>query len=411
MRIFAVVVALLLVSSAVAVAGRPAGSRRLACQAGCPAHAAATFTPALLARGPGPVRLTVRVRSGGTAPTQTVTQFGVLVGRPLTTPAEIEPRTPRGAPLRLDAPVPVLDRVVRQAARSGVLHTLLGASRIVLHERGARTALASIVPPRTNITASLPRADDDGPALMRATVLRDLVIDIDPTTRRVNGIQPGPGSQIASWTPVTPAPAGDRDEAPTTHFTATHPARLATLSDTGPAFFPVDGDPVVSATRRDWPVSLIFTGHATVTKVKAGLRRLGLTHRGHIRYLGYRLSQGPLRFDTDRGLKTGCDAAATDVHVRVYAPSATDRFTDPDLGDVVIATTHLDHVDGCGHGPQLFGLSERAEDLVGARLRTLGWTVHPDAYPLDNGEPLRRDTADPTHLWLADGYATQVIVP
>jgi hypothetical protein len=76
-------------------------------------------------------------------------------------------------------------------------------------------------------------------------------------------------------------------------------------------------------------LSLLLAGHASVGTVKRALRRLGLTRRDNLVDLGYCVrSQGP-RFDGDRGLKTPCDSAGTDVHVRLYAPSATDGFTDP----------------------------------------------------------------------------------
>lgn len=113
-----------------------------------------------------------------------------------------------------------------------------------------------------------------------------------------------------------------------------------------------------------------------------------------------------LRFDGDTGLKTRCGADATDLHMRLYAPPAADRFVDVELGSFVLATVHLDHVDGCGAGPPLFGFSERAEralaSLVAERLR---WKVRMDALALGNAEPLRRDPADPRHVWLANGAA------
>jgi hypothetical protein len=159
-------------------------------------------------------------------------------------------------------------------------------------------------------------------------------------------------------------------------------------------------------------VSLVFTGHASITKVKQGLRRLGLTRRGGTRYLAYRADPGSMRFDGDRGLKTPCDPQGTDVHVRLYAPSAVDHFSDPELGDVVIATTHLDHADGCGVPPQLYGFSEQAEQRVATMIdRGLGWDVQPDELNLGNAEPFHRDAGDPGHIWWGDGRATLIDVP
>ncbi|MEA2321484.1 MAG: hypothetical protein QOD81_1334 [Solirubrobacteraceae bacterium] len=188
--------------------------------------------------------------------------------------------------------------------------------------------------------------------------------------------------------------------------------RLIRLSDRGPAFLAYDGTPDFGLGGRDWPVSLVFVGHASVTRVKQALRGLGFTRRGHLQYLGYRVGAGSPRFDGDRGLKTKCDSDGTDVHLRIYAPTATDRFTDPRYGDVVVATTHLDRGDGCRTPPTLFGFSERAENriasLVAARLH---WAVKPDALDLGNAEPYRRDIADSAHVWWSDGRATLITVP
>jgi hypothetical protein len=190
------------------------------------------------------------------------------------------------------------------------------------------------------------------------------------------------------------------------------PPTLIRLSDAGPAFLDYDGAPDLSAGDRDWAVSMIFAGHATVTKVKAALRTVGFTRTGHARYLAYRTADGSLRFDSDRGLKTPCAADGTDVHVRLYAPTATDHFADPQYGSVVVGTTHLDRADGCATPPQLFGFSEEAErriaDVVGRRL---GWTVQRNRLALGNREPYRRDMTDSAHVWWNDGRATLVMVP
>ena len=59
----------------------------------------------------------------------------------------------------------------------------------------------------------------------------------------------------------------------------------------------------------------------------------------------------------------------------------------------------------------LFGFSERAEQQIGARVRTLGWRVEPDRLDLGNAEPYRRDVTDPAHIWLGNGRATLITVP
>lgn len=188
-------------------------------------------------------------------------------------------------------------------------------------------------------------------------------------------------------------------------------AMFVRLSETGPAFLNYDGGADFDPRNHDWHVSLIFAGNATVGKVKQGLRRLGLTRRGKTRFLAYRVGDQSARFDGDRGLKTPCDSNSTDVHVRLYAPSATDRFVDPEYGSVVVGTTHFDRADGCGKPPQMFGFSEIAEQQLGPRMRALGWRVQPDRLDLRNPEPYRRDVTDPAHVWHGDGLATLVTVP
>ncbi|MEA2273748.1 MAG: hypothetical protein QOI98_2456, partial [Solirubrobacteraceae bacterium] len=188
---------------------------------------------------------------------------------------------------------------------------------------------------------------------------------------------------------------------------------LVRVSDGGPAFLAYDGDLGLDPRRHDWPVSLVFAGRATVGKVKNALRPLGFTRLGFTRYLAYRpLGAGAtLRFDGDRGLKTRCDATGTDVHLRLYAPAATDRFADAKLGSVVVATSHLDHNDGCGTGPARYGFSGIAERRIGLLARRLGWRVEPNRLTLGNAESYRRDVGDPSHLWLGDGRATLIWVP
>jgi hypothetical protein len=192
---------------------------------------------------------------------------------------------------------------------------------------------------------------------------------------------------------------------------ARQPPRFVRLSDRGPAFLAYDGDPSLRRSGRDWPVSLVFAGHATVAKVKRALRAGGLTRLGHTRYLAYHTVDGPIRFDGDRGLKTGCDANGTDVHVRLYAPTATDRFSDPQFGSVVVGTTHLDRADACSVPPTMFGFSEVAEERVAALLARRGWRVESDRIGLLNAEPYRRELVDPAHVWWSDGRATLITVP
>jgi hypothetical protein len=189
-----------------------------------------------------------------------------------------------------------------------------------------------------------------------------------------------------------------------------HVPNMVRLSESGPAFLDYDGEPTLETSGRDWPVSLIFAGNASIAKVKSGLRSVGLTRPGLTNYLAYRVGNGSLRFDADKGLKTPCDANGTDVHVRLYAPTAN-RFVDPEFGSVVVGTTHLDHGDGCSAPPTVFGSSEIAEQRVAGLLRQRGWRVQVDRLALGNAEPYRRDVSDPAHIWWSDGRATVITVP
>ena len=170
-----------------------------------------------------------------------------------------------------------------------------------------------------------------------------------------------------------------------------HAPHFVRLSENGPAFLDYDGEPTLETSGRDWPVSLIFTGDASIAKVKSALRSVGLTRSGLTNYLAYRVGSGTLRFNADKGLKTPCDSNGTDVHVRLYAPTATDRFVDPRFGSVVVGTTHVDHGDGCSVPPTVFGSSEVAERRVAGLLGRHGWRVEVDRLNLVEQRPRHRD--------------------
>jgi hypothetical protein len=409
----------------VSIDGRPVATRSLRCGSpragndGCPRRASLTLTPPLVTRGAGEHRVAVRASSRDGKTSARLARFAVNVGDAPVTATDVEPRIARApvgpglTPVDRSAPDPAVAAIVRAASRT-TLAPVLGRSRAVVRETGTGgpvvTALVDVVPARTSVSAVLPQVGGGERARMTAARLADLAVDVDVRRGTVVGIEPGPDSRVTSWSLTTPALGAD--ERLSGAFTPRHAPRLLTLSALGPGFLADDGDPTLRDFARDWPLSMIFTGNATIAKVKAGLRSLGLTRRGHARYLGYRTAAGIIRFDGDRGLKTACDQNATDVHARLYAPTATDTFVDPELGRVVAATVHLDHRDGCGVGPQLFGFSERAERLLARSIAAgLGWRVVGDQYPLGNAEPLRRDAADPTHVWLSDGLATGVVVP
>jgi len=160
---------------------------------------------------------------------------------------------------------------------------------------------------------------------MRASVVRTLLVDIDLGARRVIAIEPGPGSVTTAWQPLNTVETRGEDVAVAQAAYADSAARvprLVRLSPGGPSFLRYDGARSLDSRQRDWPVSLVFTGHATIATVKRALRTIGFTHLGHPRYLAYATTAAGRRFDVDRGLKTPCDTASTDAHVRLYAPPA-----------------------------------------------------------------------------------------
>ncbi|MEA2149917.1 MAG: hypothetical protein QOD69_1747 [Solirubrobacteraceae bacterium] len=392
----------------------------------CPRSATVTTTPALRRLGAGTHRLVVVVRGLGAEQVATATLV-VTVGDRLPPVREGEPVATTAAPAPA-AGVAALRRrtraIVAREIRSGVLRGVIGAAaprfvqigelRAAGTAIGATALLALPVPlraVRATVPGYVPAAGGyrSRPVRFTATRLRDLLVDVDLRSNRVIAVQPGPRSQTSSWAqqpgPATPAVSAAADA-------SRRAPALVRLSERGPEFLAYDGAPTFGGAARDWPVSLVFTGHASVGKVKRALAAVGFTRRGHARYLAYRTGPGSPRFDGDRGLKTACGTDGTDVHLRLYAPSATDSFADPEYGSVVVATAHLDRADGCATAPTLFGFSEEAErrvaTIVAARL---GWRVQRNRLALGNAEPYRRDTSDSAHVWWSDGRATLVNVP
>jgi|SRR5215207_35122 len=171
-------------------------------------------------------------------------------------------------------------------------------------------------------------------------------------------------------------------------------------------------DPSVGTNNADWPVNLIFTGRATVAKVKAALGRT-FPWPGSIEWGVPRTTAGITLPDPDAGRKSRlCSLLAPSVHYRLYAPLGT-SFPSTVLGSYVVGTAHLD-LGECGRAP-VFGWSEDAEARVAHVAQALGWRIGP-SIPMLNPEPDRWE-GPPTerfpgnHFWQSDGLATQVVVP
>lgn len=166
----------------------------------------------------------------------------------------------------------------------------------------------------------------------------------------------------------------------------------------------------------DWPVTIVFWGHASVSKVKTALGST-LVLPGNAMY-AY-VSDAPQRkrpyvWASDRGVKSFSLTRA--LHVRLYA-DADGRLTNESWGDYVIATTHFDFNE-LSSDPT-FGRSEEAAAAVEA-LCVTAWgaaAVVPDVLPLANVEADRVETSVSSgggvtsHYWQCDGLATMVYVP
>jgi hypothetical protein len=189
--------------------------------------------------------------------------------------------------------------------------------------------------------------------------------------------------------------------------TPAHPPQFLSLDGTTTfSFANYDFDsPTPGAHDADWPVSLVFTGNATEAKVKQALAS-AFPWPGSLEWGLARTGAGAVLPDPDLGRKTRlCSLLAPGVHYRLYAPFSG-SFTSTVYGRYVIGTAHID-IGECGPSPS-FGYSETAEARVAQAAAALGWTVVPHAFDMKNPEPLR---SEGNHVWLGDGFATQIVVP
>ncbi|MCU1503871.1 MAG: hypothetical protein JWM12_3225 [Ilumatobacteraceae bacterium] len=185
----------------------------------------------------------------------------------------------------------------------------------------------------------------------------------------------------------------------------------------------------------DWPVTFVFTGNATIARIKDALCHATATpwtycDTGSTMYLEARAA-GPgaasAGFVRDGGVKRfgeNCSTSDFTAHMRIYAPPAgNDRdegrrsFTSAAYGSVVVATTHLDFEDHAGCGGRIHGYTDVAEHWFITAMRTVpGWDVRPDSLDLQNANEtyvvLRQlSGAEVPHVYGNDRLATRVIVP
>jgi hypothetical protein len=165
----------------------------------------------------------------------------------------------------------------------------------------------------------------------------------------------------------------------------------------------------VSATGVDWPVTIIFTGNASVSKVKSAYRSRGWGNPFANSMYGYADDGSGFVFSTDGGVKT---FATKSPHMRLYAPGG--RLHNSTWGYYVIATTHYDNAELSSPPTQWYGMSE---DAAAAAVQTAikAWgtkSVTLNTVPLGNtqyGEVV--GASGERHIWQCDGMATLIRVP
>ncbi len=183
----------------------------------------------------------------------------------------------------------------------------------------------------------------------------------------------------------------------------------------------------------DWPVTFVFTGNASIQRIKDALCQKTASawtycDRGGSMHLFAQASSPDGAFDGflgDGGVKRFKEACSTTdftAHMRLYAPPANteaagDSFASGTYGSIVIATAHLDFEDRAGCAGRIHGYSDVAEKWFIDAMRSIdGWQVRPDTFDLGNANDtyvVMRELSgtEVPHVYGNDRFATQVIVP
>ena len=165
----------------------------------------------------------------------------------------------------------------------------------------------------------------------------------------------------------------------------------------------------VSVSGVDWPVTIVFYGNATVSKVKSAFQSRGWSNPFVNTMYGYANDGSGFVWAADGGVKT---FATKSAHMRLYAPGG--KLTNSIWGTYVVATTHFDNAELAGPPTQWFGMSE---DAATAAVQTAikAWgskNVTLNSLALGNaqyGEVV--GARGERHIWQCDGMATLVRVP
>jgi hypothetical protein len=209
----------------------------------CPVSAGVRFVAPLRSTPPGPHRIEIVVRdpdgvADSSDPAEHVATFGFEVLHVTSVPPTREGRTISKLPAPPPSPgVPARLRraalgVLTAARRGGAVGAALGHASVSVAQAGRLDAvgrrlgvsmLVTVTPPlhdvRATVPAYVPVVGSGGvhyrtqQVQMHIAVLRDALIDVDLTTRKVITFEPGPRSRTLSWSPSrAPTPAGARGE-------------------------------------------------------------------------------------------------------------------------------------------------------------------------------------------------------
>jgi hypothetical protein len=165
----------------------------------------------------------------------------------------------------------------------------------------------------------------------------------------------------------------------------------------------------LSANGVDWPVTIIFYGNASVSKVKKAFQSRGWSNPFVNTMYAYLNDGSGFSWTSDGGVKT---FATKSSHMRVYAPGG--RMYNSVWGYYVVATTHFDNAELSSPPTQWFGMSE---DAAGAAVQTAtkAWgsqSVSLNAVALGNAQyGEEKGTNGERHIWQCDGKATLIRVP
>jgi len=165
----------------------------------------------------------------------------------------------------------------------------------------------------------------------------------------------------------------------------------------------------VSPAGVDWPVTIIFYGNASVSKIKSAFKTRGWSNPFVNTMYGYADDGAGFAFVGDGGVKT---FATKSPHMRLYAPGG--RMANSALGYYVLATTHYDNAELSRPPTQWFGMSEDAATAV-VQTAVKAWgsgCVTLNVMALGNAQS--GEVKGPTgerHIWQCDGMATLIRVP